>query len=30
VEIARRTDPVAIPAGVRQVYYYADAARAWP
>jgi hypothetical protein len=28
VEIARRTDPVAIPAGVRQVYYYADAARA--
>ncbi|GIE35381.1 hypothetical protein Ait01nite_084260 [Actinoplanes italicus] len=28
VEIARRTDPAAIPAGVRQVYYYADTARA--
>lgn len=28
VEIARRVDPLAIPAGIRQVYYYADAARA--
>ncbi|MDI6099016.1 helix-turn-helix transcriptional regulator [Actinoplanes sp. NEAU-A12] len=28
VEIARRTDPAAIPAGVRQVFYYADTARA--
>jgi hypothetical protein len=28
VEIALRTDPGVIPAGVRQVYYYADAARA--
>jgi transcriptional regulator with XRE-family HTH domain len=28
VEVARRTDPAALPAGVRQVYYYADAARA--
>ncbi|GAA0583578.1 helix-turn-helix transcriptional regulator [Paractinoplanes ferrugineus] len=28
VEIARRTDPATIPAGVRQVYYYADTARA--
>jgi transcriptional regulator with XRE-family HTH domain len=28
VEIAQRTDPAAIPAGVRQVYYYADTARA--
>jgi transcriptional regulator with XRE-family HTH domain len=28
VEIARRTDPAAIPAGVRQVFYYADIARA--
>jgi len=28
VEIARRTDPTAIPAGVRQVFYYADTARA--
>ncbi|MEU8613455.1 XRE family transcriptional regulator, partial [Actinoplanes sp. NPDC048791] len=28
VEIARRTDPRAIPAGVRQVFYYADTARA--
>ncbi|GGQ81342.1 transcriptional regulator [Couchioplanes caeruleus subsp. azureus] len=28
VEIARGTDPAAIPAGVRQVFYYADAARA--
>jgi transcriptional regulator with XRE-family HTH domain len=28
VEIARHTDPAAIPAGVRQVYYYADTARA--
>src|SRR6185312_16336780 len=28
VQIARRTDPAAIPAGVRQVFYYADAARA--
>jgi transcriptional regulator with XRE-family HTH domain len=28
VEIARRTDPAAIPAGIRQVFYYADTARA--
>ncbi|SDT73417.1 hypothetical protein SAMN04489716_6662 [Actinoplanes derwentensis] len=28
MEIARRTDPAAIPAGVRQVFYYADTARA--
>jgi hypothetical protein len=28
VEIARRTDPAAIPAGIRRVFYYADAARA--
>jgi transcriptional regulator with XRE-family HTH domain len=28
VEIARRTDPAAIPAGLRQVFYYADTARA--
>jgi hypothetical protein len=28
VEIARRTNPAAIPAGVRQVFYYADTARA--
>ncbi|MEU4424302.1 helix-turn-helix transcriptional regulator [Actinoplanes sp. NPDC024001] len=28
VEIARRTDPAAIPVGVRQVFYYADTARA--
>jgi transcriptional regulator with XRE-family HTH domain len=28
VEVARRTDPTAIPAGVRQVFYYADTARA--
>jgi transcriptional regulator with XRE-family HTH domain len=28
VEIARRTDPTAIPAGIRQVFYYADTARA--
>jgi transcriptional regulator with XRE-family HTH domain len=28
VQIARRTDPAAIPAGVRQVFYYADTARA--
>ncbi|MEU4243878.1 helix-turn-helix transcriptional regulator [Actinoplanes sp. NPDC026619] len=28
VEIARRTHPAAIPAGVRQVFYYADTARA--
>ena len=28
VEIARRTVPTAIPAGVRQVFYYADTARA--
>ncbi len=28
VEIAQRTDPAVIPAGVRQVYYYADTARA--
>ncbi|GIE96363.1 transcriptional regulator [Paractinoplanes rishiriensis] len=28
VEIARQTDPSAIPADVRQVYYYADTARA--
>ncbi|MEU4693820.1 helix-turn-helix transcriptional regulator [Actinoplanes sp. NPDC023714] len=28
VEIARRTDPAAIEAGVRQVFYYADTARA--
>ncbi|MEV6303676.1 helix-turn-helix transcriptional regulator [Actinoplanes sp. NPDC051861] len=28
VEIARRTDPAAVPAGVRQVFYYADTARA--
>jgi transcriptional regulator with XRE-family HTH domain len=28
VEIARRTDPATIPAGVRQVFYYADTARA--
>lgn len=28
VEIAGRIDPTAIPAGVRQVYYYADTARA--
>jgi transcriptional regulator with XRE-family HTH domain len=28
VEIARRTVPAAIPAGVRQVFYYADTARA--
>ncbi|GAA0474399.1 hypothetical protein Ade02nite_74980 [Paractinoplanes deccanensis] len=28
VEIARRTDPSAISAGVRQVFYYADTARA--
>ncbi|WP_425544614.1 helix-turn-helix domain-containing protein [Actinoplanes couchii] len=28
VEIARRTDPAVIPVGVRQVFYYADTARA--
>lgn len=28
VEIAKRTDPAAVPAGVRQVFYYADTARA--
>jgi hypothetical protein len=28
VEIARGTDPAKIPAGVRQVFYYADTARA--
>ncbi|HWS37670.1 MAG TPA: helix-turn-helix transcriptional regulator [Actinoplanes sp.] len=28
VEIARRTDPALIPVGVRQVFYYGDAARA--
>jgi hypothetical protein len=28
VEIARRTNPAAIPAGFRQVFYYADTARA--
>ncbi|AGZ38361.1 putative DNA-binding protein [Actinoplanes friuliensis DSM 7358] len=28
VEIAQRTDPATIPAGVRQVFYYADTARA--
>jgi transcriptional regulator with XRE-family HTH domain len=28
VEIARRNNPAAIPAGVRQVFYYADTARA--
>ncbi|AGL15121.1 helix-turn-helix domain-containing protein [Actinoplanes sp. N902-109] len=28
LQLARRTDPAAIPAGVRQVFYYADAARA--
>ncbi|GAA3913087.1 helix-turn-helix domain-containing protein [Actinoplanes auranticolor] len=28
VETARRTDPAAIPAGLRQVFYYADTARA--
>ncbi|WP_127505255.1 helix-turn-helix domain-containing protein [Actinoplanes solisilvae] len=28
VEIAHRTDPAAIPAGIRQVFYYADTARA--
>jgi transcriptional regulator with XRE-family HTH domain len=28
VEIARRTDPAAIPAGFRQVFYYTDTARA--
>jgi transcriptional regulator with XRE-family HTH domain len=28
VQIARRTDPAAIPAGVRQVFYYADTGRA--
>jgi hypothetical protein len=28
VEIARRADPAAIEAGVRQVFYYADTARA--
>lgn len=26
--LARRTDPAAIPAGIRQVFYYADTARA--
>ncbi|MEU8238701.1 helix-turn-helix domain-containing protein [Actinoplanes missouriensis] len=28
VEIARRTDPAILPAGFRQVFYYADTARA--
>ena len=28
VEIAQRTDPAAIQAGIRQVFYYADTARA--
>lgn len=28
VKIARRTDPAVIPAGIRQVFYYADTARA--
>ncbi|WP_249998736.1 helix-turn-helix domain-containing protein [Actinoplanes sp. M2I2] len=28
VEIARRTTPAALPVGIRQVYYYADTARA--
>jgi hypothetical protein len=28
VQIARRTSPAAVPVGVRQVFYYADTARA--
>jgi hypothetical protein len=29
VEIARSTDPAAIPAGVRHVFYYANTAQAF-